>query len=237
MLDYIFDLIFEAGIIQYIGAFLWGVCSVILSPCGIAMIPLVTGYIANSDEPKLFEAFKISCAFCLGIIINLILVAIIISGLGYILGGYGKFLTLLTACVFILTGLKLTGILRINFFNFGSAASGNESRNLRGAVILGILSGLAVGSCSIAYVSPILSIAFTNASEGNFLGALYLVLAYAVGYSAVIIIAGMFTNLSSRFLQAGENSRALKIFNIICGIFLIICGFYLVHEIFLLIHK
>ena len=234
MLDFIFDLIFTNGFMQFLGAFLWGVASVVLSPCGVAMIPLVVGYIANSDNPKFWDALKISCAFCSGLIINLILIAFVISGVGYLLGGYEKFLTLVTAGVFILTGLHLLGIIRLKTFFKNSEATGNESQNLRGAILLGIMSGLATGSCNIAYVSPVLSIAFSMAGENNFLSAIFLVLAYSLGYSFVIILSGIFANASSKFLQASQNNIAFKIFNIICGIFLIVCGGYLIHEFFIL---
>ena len=51
MLDAIFSAMLSSGALQWLGAFLWGMASVILSPCGIAAIPLVVGYIANAEEP------------------------------------------------------------------------------------------------------------------------------------------------------------------------------------------
>ena len=222
MLDNIFDVMFSSGAVKFLGAFLWGIASVILSPCGISIVPLVVGYITNTDNPSRLRAFIISCVFCLGIVCNLVLVSLIISGVGIILGNYGHFLTLFTAIVFIVMGLHLVGIIHVKFFALGSGGTGTESQNLRGAVILGIVSGLAVGPCSIAYVSPVLSVALSMAWDG-----VLLVLAYALGYSFVLVCAGTFAQMFTGLLR---NGRLLRAVNVICGIGLIAGGIYLVRE-------
>ena len=227
MLDRIFDLIFSSGYIKFLGVFLWGVASVILSPCGISIVPLVVGYISNTDEPSKFQAFKISCAFCSGIILNLILVAFVTSGVGYLLGGYEKFLTLLTSLIFILMGLHMAGIIKLKFFAFGSGGNGTESQNIKGAIFLGIISGLAIGPCNIAYISPVLSIAISL----KFFESVLLILIYALGYSFVLILAGIFSQTFTKLLESSK----IKILNIICGIALILGGIYLLKEFWILI--
>ena len=219
---------FSSGAWQFAGAFAWGVASVLLSPCGISLVPLVVSYIENTDTPTRWRAFIVSCAFSLGIIFNLALVALITSGLGLLLSGYEKFLTLFVAVIFILMGLHLTGLIHVKIFNFGSGAKGTESQNLRGAVILGIVSGLAVGPCSIAYVSPVLSLAMSRAS-------FMLVIAYALGYATVLIAAGTFAQIFTKFLQSERGDKVLRIINILCGLALIAGGIYFLYDMFLLI--
>ena len=233
MLSSIFNTMFAAGTMKYLGAFAWGVASVLLSPCGISIVPLVVGYVANTDNPSHWRAFKISCAFCLGIVINLLLVGFITSGVGMLLGGYERFLTLITAAVFIVMGLQLLGVVHVKFFALGSGGRGTESQNLRGAVVLGVVSGLAVGPCSIAYVSPVLSLAMSQASEG-LAGPVGLVLSYALGYSAVLVCAGTFAQIFSAFLESEEGSLtywAVKVVNVLCGLALIGGGVYLLSEV------
>ena len=123
MISSIFNTMYSSGALKYFGAFLWGVASVLLSPCGISTVPLVVGYVANSDSPSHWQAFKISCAFCLGIIMNLVLIGFITSSIGLLLGGYERFLTLITAAVFIIMGLHMLGVLRVKFFSLGSRNS------------------------------------------------------------------------------------------------------------------
>ena len=233
MVSGIFRFMYSSGAVKYLGALLWGMASVILSPCGISLVPLVVGYVANTDNPSHWRAFRISCAFCLGIIINLALVAFVTSGIGMLLGGYERFLTLITAGVFIVMGLQIMGVLKLKLFAFGSRVKGTEAQNMKGAVILGILSGLAIGPCNIAYVSPVLSLAMSEAS-GGIAGAVMLVMCYALGYCAVLVGAGTFAQIFSEFLHSGEDSVLswmVKTVNVICGIVLIIGGIYLISEV------
>lgn len=230
MLDEIFGVMFSSGALKYFGAFMWGISSVILSPCGISSIPLVVSYITNTDNPSRYRAFIISCAFCLGIIFNLMLVAFVMSGIGMLLGGYERFLTFIVAAVFIIMGLHLTGIIHVRFFSLGSGGKGTESQSIKGAVILGIVSGLALGPCSIAYVSPVLSLAMSESSRSGFIYAAGLILAYALGYSLVLVIAGTSAQLFTGFLQSERGDKILRAVNVICGIALICGGIYLIRE-------
>ena len=233
MLSGIFNFMYSSGAVKYLGAFLWGVASVILSPCGISLIPLVVGYVANTDTPSHFCAFKISCAFCLGIIINLMLIAFITSGIGALLGGYERFLTLITAAVFIIMGLHITGLLRVKFLGMSSRIKGTESQSMKGAIILGIISGLAIGPCNIAYVSPVLSLAMHEASSG-IIGAVMMVLCYALGYCTVLVCAGTFAQIFSFYLHSDEDSvltGMVKTVNVFCGLALIIGGIYMISEV------
>ena len=233
MVSGIFRFMYSSGAVKYLGAFLWGMASVILSPCGISLVPLVVGYVANTDTPSHFTAFRISCAFCVGIIINLALVAFVTSGIGMLLGGYERFLTLITAAVFIVMGLQIMGVLKLKFLAFDSRIKGTESQDMKGAVVLGILSGLAIGPCNIGYVSPVLSLAMSEASNG-LAGAIILVLCYALGYCAVLVGAGTFAQAFSEFLHSGEDSVLtwmVKTVNVLCGIALVIGGIYLISEV------
>lgn len=229
MLDAIFSAMYSSGPLQWAGAFLWGVASVILSPCGIAAIPLVVGYIENTDNPSRWEAFKISCAFCSGIVLNLMLVGFVTSSFGLLLGGNERFLTLFVAVVFILMGLHLTGLVHFRFFSFGGGGS-TERRGLWGALILGVVSGLAIGPCSIAYITPVLSLAAAQASRGLAF-SFGLIAAYALGYSAVLVAAGTFAQLASGWLQSERGQTTLRVLNFVCGVVLIGVGIYLGHSV------
>lgn len=229
MLDAIFSAMYSSGPLQWAGAFLWGVASVILSPCGIAAIPLVVGYIENTDNPSRWEAFKISCAFCSGIVLNLMLVGFVTSSFGLLLGGNERFLTLFVAVVFILMGLHLTGLVHFKFFSFGGGGS-TERHGLWGALILGVVSGLAIGPCSIAYITPVLSLAAAQASRGLAF-SFGLIAAYALGYSAVLVAAGTFAQLASGWLQSERGQTTLRVLNFVCGVVLIGVGIYLGHSV------
>ena len=233
MISSIFNAMYSSGALKYFGAFLWGIASVLLSPCGISTVPLVVGYVANSDSPSHWRAFKISCAFCLGIVMNLLLIGFITSSIGLLLGGYERFLTLVTSAVFVIMGLHMLGVIRVKFLALGAGGKGTESQTMKGAVVLGIVSGLAVGPCSIAYVSPLLSLAMSKAAGGMF-APVMLVVCYALGHSTVLVCAGTFSQIFSDFLNSDKDSLtywAVKIVNVLCGIALICGGVYLAGEV------
>lgn len=233
MISSIFNAMYSSGALKYFGAFLWGIASVLLSPCGISTVPLVVGYVANSDSPSHWRAFKISCAFCLGIVMNLLLIGFITSSIGLLLGGYERFLTLITSAVFVIMGLHMLGVIRVKFLAMGAGGKGTESQTMKGAVVLGIVSGLAVGPCSIAYVSPLLSLAMSQAAGGMF-APVMLVVCYALGHSTVLVCAGTFSQIFSDFLNSDKDSLtywAVKIVNVLCGIALICGGVYLAGEV------
>ncbi|MBQ9404624.1 MAG: cytochrome C biogenesis protein, partial [Synergistaceae bacterium] len=97
-------------------------------------------------------------------------------------------------------------------------------------------SGLAVGPCSIAYVSPVLSLAMSLASEsGSFIVPVTLILAYALGYSLVIILAGTFAQIFAVYLQSERGDKVLKCVNILCGLGLIAAGLYFLYEMYSLL--
>ena len=164
---------------------------------------------------------------------NLLLIGFITSSIGLLLGGYERFLTLITAGVFVIMGLHMLGVIRVKFFALGSGGKGTESQSLKGAVVLGIASGLAVGPCSIAYVGPVLSLAMSEAA-GGVLGAVMLVVCYALGHSAVLVCAGTFSQIFAEFLDSDKDSLtywAVKAVNVICGLALVCGGIYLVTEV------
>ena len=101
---------------------------------------------------------------------------------------------------------------------------------MKGAIILGIVSGLALGPCSIAYISPVLSLAMSESSRSGFIYAAGLILAYALGYSLVLVIAGTSAQVFAGFLQSERGDKILRAVNVICGIALICGGIYLIRE-------
>ena len=48
------------------GSFLWGVLSILLSPCHLTSIPLIVGYISQGEHKSIKRAFLTSLAFASG---------------------------------------------------------------------------------------------------------------------------------------------------------------------------
>ena len=52
-------------------AFIWGILSIILSPCHLASIPLIVGFIDGQGRISTRRAFLISTLFAVGILVTI----------------------------------------------------------------------------------------------------------------------------------------------------------------------
>ncbi|HNW29974.1 MAG TPA: cytochrome C biogenesis protein, partial [Spirochaetota bacterium] len=63
--------------IALLGSFIWGVLSIVLSPCHLASIPLIVGYIDEQGKITTRRAFFLSLLFALGILITIGVIGLI----------------------------------------------------------------------------------------------------------------------------------------------------------------
>ncbi|MBN2417106.1 cytochrome C biogenesis protein [bacterium] len=211
--------------IAYAAAFLWGVASVVLSPCHLGSIPLIVGFIDGRGVVRTRQAFVLSLAFSGGILLTIAVIGIITGLLGRILGDTGDAGSYLVAGICIIIGLHMLEIITIPF----SGLSGPPGIRRTGAgplFLIGLLFGLALGPCTYAFMAPVLGVSLTAAAERP-LFALLLILSYAAGHCAVIVFAGTFTSVVQRYLNWNERSRGAIILKKICGALVIIAGGYL----------
>lgn len=201
-------------------AFGWGILSIILSPCHLASIPLIVGFIDGQGKISIRRAFVVSTLFSFGILLSIALVGLLTALAGRMLGDLGPWGNWIVAGIFILFGLHLMGILPMPFSAPGQI--GMRRRGLLAAFILGLIFGIALGPCTFAFMGPVLGVAF-NAAADSLLYATLLLLAYGIGHCAVIVLAGTFTETVQHYLNWNEHSKGAVILKQICG-FLVVCG-------------
>jgi cytochrome c-type biogenesis protein len=208
------------------GSFLWGIASIILSPCHLSSIPLIVGFIGNQGKISTGRAAAISALFSFGILITIGLVGLITGILGRMLGDVGQYGNIIVGVLLVVIGLYLMNIIRLPFLESGIGQPGIKKKGSFAAFLLGLFFGLALGSCTFAYMAPMLGIAFSVASS-NFVYAAALIGAYAIGHCSVIIIAGSFTELVNNLLRWNEMSKGAMIVKKLCGLLVIIAGIYM----------
>ena len=169
------------------GSFIWGVLSILLSPCHLASVPLIVGFISEQGELTLRRAFWLATLFSVGILITIALVGVITGLLGRMLGDVGSYGNYIVAAIFVFVGLHLVGVIPLNIS--AANASSVKRKGLLAAFVLGLVFGIALGPCTFAFMAPMLGIAFSIAAQ-RFLFAVALILAYAIGHCAVIVAAG-----------------------------------------------
>lgn len=207
------------------GSFLWGMASIVLSPCHLASIPLIIGFIGSQGRITTKKAFLLALLFALGILLTIGLIGVITGVLGRMLGDVGRFGNYLVAAIFFVVGLYLWGILPLPFLNKAAVPS-YQRKGYLAAFILGLVFGMALGPCTFAYMMPMLGVVFTVAPT-QFVFAISLILAYAMGHCGVIVAAGTMTELVQKYLNWNEQSGALSMVKKICGALVILGGIYL----------
>ena len=139
--------------IAALGCFLWGMVSVILSPCHMASIPLMIGYVAGQEKGvHTKSAAFYAVAFTFGLFITIALVGIICSMLGRMLGDVGPWWTILLGALLIWVALDMVGV-KVCSFSGGLMAK-IQVRGMGGAFLLGLAYGVLSGSCTFGFIAP-----------------------------------------------------------------------------------
>ena len=230
MLENIFilliDFLSKSWYLALIGSFLWGILSVILSPCHLGSIPLIVAFINGQGKISYKKAFLISLLFSIGILISITIIGIITGLTGRILGNIGFFGYILVAIIFFIVGLHFIGLIPMpNFININQPNI--KKKGLITSFLLGLMFGLALGPCTFAFMTPILIISFSLAST-KLLFSISLIFLYAIGHCLIFIFFGTFSEFAQKFLNWDEKSKGTIIIKKIIGVIIILVGFYII---------
>ena len=206
-----------------LASFIWGILSILLSPCHLASIPLIVGFIDEQGRISTRRAFFISTLFAIGILITIAGIGAITALAGRMLGDIGSYGNYLVAAVFFVVGLHLLGLVPMPWSGPGDV--GLKRKGALAAFILGLVFGVALGPCTFAYMAPILGVTFKLAST---YGALLLLL-YGLGHCSIIVLAGTFTEVVQHYMNWNEYSKGAGILKKVCGCLVILGGLYLIY--------
>jgi len=217
----------EGSVVLALGAAaVWGVLSILLSPCHLASVPLVIGYIGRQGTVSTGRSIGLSMTFAIGILLTIAAVGGITAAAGRIMGDVGAIGNFIMAGVFILVGLYLLDVIRLSW----PSSTGAKLRvgGLPGALVLGLLFGVALGPCTFAYMAPMLAVTF-DLGTSNLPLSIGLLLAFAIGHCAVIAIAGASMGAVQRYLDWNERRGAIRWVKRVCGVLVIGGGLYLIY--------
>jgi len=207
-------------------SFLWGILSLVLSPCHLSSIPLIVGFIDEQGRTSPKRAFYTASLFSSGIMISIGAIGIITAAAGRMMGDVGRYGNYFVAAIFFIVGLHLVGIIPMPWSGPGNV--GLKKKGLLAAFILGAVFGIALGPCTFAYMAPMLSITFQLAATKVWYGMI-LLLAYAIGHCSIIVLAGTFMESVQSYLNWNERSIGPKLVKIICGLLVMAGGIYLIY--------
>ncbi|MFC2010359.1 cytochrome c biogenesis CcdA family protein [Chloroflexota bacterium] len=229
ILDNIGDIIQGQGWLAFPASFLGGVISS-ASPCVLAMIPLVIGYVGGYSEGSRKKVIQYSLVFTLGLTITFTALGIIAGAMGRLFGDVGSFWNYVLPPLVILLGLQLVGA--FDFIKFDTGISQRflpKRKALPGALLMGLLFGIIASPCATPVLAVILTFAAAR-QEIVYSGGL--LLAYALGHWVLVLGAGISVGFAQRVLE----SRGISNFSLyskkIGGVILIGVGIYLLTYIF-----
>jgi cytochrome c-type biogenesis protein len=222
--EHLTDAVSGTPLVAVIASVAWGILSIVLSPCHLASIPLIIGFIGEQGVVTTRRAFLTALAFALGILVTIGALGVGTGLAGRMLGDLGPRINYFVAAIFFVIGLHFIGVIPMPF----SARTGTpgQKRGLLAAFLLGLVFGLALGPCTFAYMAPMLGITLSVARTNMAYGILLLA-AYGVGHCSVIVAAGTFTQVVERYLRWSSESRGLAILKKACGVLVILGGVYL----------
>ncbi len=207
-------------------AFVWGVLSIVLSPCHLASIPLIVAFVGQQGQTSTRHAFWLSTLFATGILVTIGAIGMVTAALGRMLGDVGGSVNYIIAALFLVIGLHLLGVFALPFSTAGP--KGFRGRGLQAAFVLGLVFGVALGPCTFAYMAPMLAVTLRMGATDPLYAAALLV-TYGLGHCSVIVAAGTSTELVQRYVTWNNQSRATAIIRGVCGVLIIIAALYMIY--------
>lgn len=207
--------------VAFPACFLGGIVSS-ASPCVLAMIPLVIGYVGGYSEGSNKKAIQYSLVFTLGLTITFTVLGIIAGAMGRLFGDVGGFWYYVLPPVAILLGLQLLGVFNLNI---GLPQRFVPKRKaLFGALLMGFFFGIVASPCATPVLAVILTFA---ATRENIVFSGGLLLAYALGHWVLVLGAGISAGFAQRVLSSRGISNFSTYSKKAAGVILIGVGIYL----------
>lgn len=206
------------------GCFLWGMISVLFSPCHLASIPLIVAYVGGQQKAvKPREAGVYAVMFTFGLFITIAVIGIICAFLGRMLGDVGNYWQMLVGAVLIWVALGMLGVQACSMS--GSLLYRLNLRGIYGAFILGLAYGVLSGSCTFGFIMPILAIVTV---QQKVLTGILMILLFALGHCLPIVAAGSSTALVRRLTENSSWQGAGNWFRKGAGVVIGLLGVYFV---------
>lgn len=210
------------GPIAFLGSFLWGLSSVLLSPCAIGSLPLIVAYMAGQSELRSEKsAFIYSLLFSGGLFLALSLVGVACALLGRLLGDVGITLHLLIGLFLVWLGSRLfmqkTCSIPLPFLQKIAVKGGI------GAFLVGGTYGIVAGPCTFGFVAPILAVITLGGNLGQ--GSV-MMLMFSLGHCLPLVLAGVSVARLKTYLESRSVFNASLAFQKMAGVLIVLLGAY-----------
>lgn len=201
-LDNIEQIVAAYPLLAFGAVFLAGVLSS-ASPCVLATIPLVIGFVGGYSDGDRGKAFRYSLAFILGLSLTFTAFGAAAGLLGTMFGTLGGPWYLIAGGIALIMGGQMMGLYEIRL------PIKRDFKPKQGGIVGSFLLGLFFGVVSSPCATPVLVVILTLvAGKGQVLYGIGLLFCYAIGHCLLMLIAGTCTG----FVEAFAKSRGIERF-------------------------
>lgn len=194
-IDNIEQIVAAYPLLAFGAVFLAGVLSS-ASPCVLATIPLVVGFVGGYADGDRTKAFRYSLTFVLGLSLTFTAFGAAAGLLGTMFGTFGGWWYVAAGIVALVMGGQMIGLYEIHLpikRDFKPKQDG-----IIGSFILGLFFGVVSSPCA----TPVLVVILTYvATQGQILYGTALLFTYALGHCLLMLLAGTFTGFVEAFVK------------------------------------
>jgi len=223
LLNHLSQSLTENPLLAYLGVFVGGIVSS-SSPCVLATIPLVIGYVGGYSEGDRRKAFLYSLTFVFGLSITFTVLGAIASLVGGLFGVISRTWYFIVGGIAVAIGLNLIGLFEWNLPI--PIHLQPKKRGILGAFLLGLFFGIISSPCA----TPVLVLILTFvATKGEVVYGTSLLFIYALGHCALIFLAGTATGFVENFVKSKGISNVTAWGKRIGGSIVVFAGIYLIY--------
>lgn len=194
-IDNIEQIVAAYPLLAFGAVFLAGVLSS-ASPCVLATIPLVVGFVGGYADGDRTKAFRYSLAFVLGLSLTFTAFGAAAGLLGTMFGTLGGWWYVAAGIVALVMGGQMIGLYEIHL------PIKRDFKPKQGGIIGSFILGLFFGVVSSPCATPVLVVILTYvATRGQILYGTALLFTYALGHCLLMLLAGTFTGFVEAFVK------------------------------------
>jgi cytochrome c biogenesis protein CcdA len=194
------------------------------SPCVLALVPLVIGYVGGYSQGNKKKAALYSITFAIGLSITFTLMGAAAGLIGSMISSFGIVFYIIIAVIAIAMGISLLGVYEIPNPFRGKIQP--KTSGLIGAFLMGSLFGFMSTPCATPVLVAILAFV---AIKGQIAYGVFLLFIYSIAHCALIIFAGIATG----FVESFARSRGAQNFSTwmkrLSGALIILAGIYVLY--------
>ncbi|MGA7935564.1 MAG: cytochrome c biogenesis protein CcdA [Kovacikia sp.] len=183
-----------------------------VSPCTLSLLPVNLSYLGAQEFASRSDALKKCLLFVLGTATVLTLLGLFSGFQGFILIDYQGYGQVAIGLLMVLMGLNLlfsfSRQLSLSFLQGGAHSIAEAIRSgMAGPYGVGMSFALIVTPCASPILFAVLGIAAATHSP---IQAGIMLFAYALGYSGLVFLAGLFTGLAKRVRKLSPHTQFIS---------------------------